>query len=74
MMKKQSFEQSVTRLAEIVRKLEGGDLALEESLNLFEEGIKLFGLCQSELKAAEGKIEKLVKTLDGEYRTEPFEV
>ena len=59
-----NFDQSIKKLEEIVEKMENGDLPLEQSIKLFEEGITLSKRCQAALKAAEGKIEKLVKESD----------
>jgi exodeoxyribonuclease VII small subunit len=55
------FEDCLKRLEEIVERLEKGDLSLEESLALFEEGMKLSNACRGELDQAEGKIEVLLK-------------
>jgi exodeoxyribonuclease VII small subunit len=55
------FEDCLKRLEEIVDRLEKGDLALEESLALFEEGMKLSNSCRGELEQAEGKVEMLLK-------------
>jgi exodeoxyribonuclease VII small subunit len=54
------FEKKLGRLEEIVQKMEKGELALEESLKLFEEGIKLSRECHSNLNEAEAKVKKLV--------------
>jgi exodeoxyribonuclease VII small subunit len=69
-----SFEQSMDRLSQIVKKLEGGELPLEQSLQLFEEGVKLSRLAQGRLDAAQQRIERLL-TVDsqGRPRTAPFE-
>ncbi|MBR2176468.1 MAG: exodeoxyribonuclease VII small subunit [Clostridia bacterium] len=55
-MKKFDYEKSVERLEEIVSKLEDGNLSLEESMKLFEEGTKLSAACYDVLKKAEQKI------------------
>ena len=55
-----SFEQAVQRLGEIVEKLEGGDLPLEESLAMFEQGIRLSREAQARLDAAEKRVEQLL--------------
>ena len=55
-MKKFDYEKSVERLEEIVSKLEDGNLSLEESMKLFEEGTKLSTACYDVLKKAEQKI------------------
>jgi exodeoxyribonuclease VII small subunit len=60
-----TFEASLAELEEIVAKLEGGDLPLEESLELFETGIRLSRECRERLIKAERRIEKLMKDGDG---------
>lgn len=60
-----SFEKALHQLEEIVEVLEGGELDLEASVKLFEEGITLSVLCQQELQKAEGRVQQLVKKLDG---------
>lgn len=67
-----SFEDSLRNLETIVDKLEKGDLSLEESLKLFEEGVGLSATCKKELEEAEGKVETLIKQRDGSFKTEPF--
>lgn len=64
--KKKNFESSLNDLEKIVRKLEDGDLALEESLKLFEDGVKLSRECQERLTQAERRIEVLLKDSNGE--------
>lgn len=63
--KKQTFETSLQELERIVRNLENGDLALEESLKLFEDGVKISRECQERLNQAERRIEILMKDGDG---------
>ena len=63
--KKQTFEQEIARLEEIVAALEKGDAPLADSLALFEEGTKLIAACSQELDAAEQKVVKLMKGPDG---------
>jgi exodeoxyribonuclease VII small subunit len=67
-----TFEESLKKLETIVEQLERGDLALEESVKLFEEGVGLSAACQKELDAAEGKVQMLIKQGDGSLKTEPF--
>ena len=67
-----SFEESLTGLEEIVAKLERGDLSLEDSVRLFEEGTRLSAECRRQLEEAEGKVEMLVKQRDGSLKREPF--
>ena len=64
--KKNPFEESMTRLEEIVSILERGESTLDESLALFEEGTKLAAACSKQLDQAEQKILKLTKGPDGE--------
>ena len=66
------FEDCLKRLEEIVDRLEKGDLALEESLALFEEGMKLSNSCRGELEQAEGKVEILLKQ-GAKLQTQAFE-
>ena len=61
-----TFEQALASLEKIVERLEKGELALEESLKLYEEGIRLSRLCHGKLEEAEGKIETLLKDAKGE--------
>lgn len=66
-MKKESmtFEQSLKRLEEIVKRMESGDVALEEALSLFEEGTALAGSCNKLLDRAELKVLQMTKGADG---------
>lgn len=73
MTKKNDFESALQRLEEIVKSLEIGDLPLDRSLELFEEGVKLSRFCHSRLDEAERKVEILVKRDDGKMETVPFE-
>lgn len=68
-----SFEASMKRLEEIVRAMERGELPLEESLRLFEEGTALVRSCGKLLDEAEMKIVKLTKGSDGEPVEREFE-
>ncbi len=67
-----SFEESLKKLETLVDQLEKGDLSLEESLKLFEEGVQLSAACKKELDAAEGKVQMLIKQRDGTLKAEPF--
>jgi exodeoxyribonuclease VII small subunit len=62
------FEKKLGRLEEIVGKMEKGDLALEDSLKLFEEGVKLSRECHSKLNDAEAKV-KLLVSMDQDGKT-----
>ena len=65
------FETALTRLEEIVSKLEEGDLELEKSIELFEEGVITAKGLQKKLDEAEKKIEKLTRDRDGSLTTKP---
>ena len=56
-----TFEESLARLEIIVRELESGDVTLDDSVKLFEEGIKLSGICSKYLKDAKQKVEILIE-------------
>jgi len=66
------FETALKSMEEIVAKLEGGDLELEKSIALFEEGVKMSKTLQKKLDEAEQKIERLVRERDGSQATEPM--
>jgi exodeoxyribonuclease VII small subunit len=66
------FEECLQRLEKIVQELEKGDVPLETSLTLFEEGMNLSTACRKELEQAEGKVEILLKK-NGKLQAEPFE-
>ena len=69
-----TFEEAVKRLNEIVQTLERGDLPLEESLRLFEEGVRLSRVSQERLDAAQKKVEQLLGVdAQGRARTEAFQ-
>jgi exodeoxyribonuclease VII small subunit len=69
-----SFEESMKRLTEIVQALERGELPLEKSLELFEEGVKLSRLAQERLDGAQKRVELLLAVDEaGKARTEAFE-
>lgn len=69
----QTFEESLNELERIVKQLENGDLPLEESLKLFEQGIKLSRLCKERLTAAERRIEVLMKDGRGDLNIATLE-
>jgi exodeoxyribonuclease VII small subunit len=69
-----NFEDALKRLEDIVRKLESGDVPLDQSIALYSEGEKLRGLCQQRLEAAQAKIEKITLDRDGKPQaTVPFD-
>jgi len=72
-MTKERFEDALNKLEKIVSKLEDGDIPLEESLKLFEEGIRLSRLCNQKLEEAEKRVEILMKGKNGVIKPQPFD-
>jgi exodeoxyribonuclease VII small subunit len=72
-MTKERFEDALSKLEKIVSKLEEGDIPLEESLKLFEEGIRLSRFCDQKLEEAEKRVEILTKDKEGSLKPEPFD-
>jgi len=70
-MAKDKFEDNLSRLEEIVKKIESGDLSLEDALKAFEEGIRLSRLCAKKLDESERRVEVLLKQ-EGELTAGPF--
>ena len=68
------FEKAMQRLEQIVEDLEKGELDIDKSLEIFEEGIKMSRVCSKKLNEAEAKIEKLTRNQKGELATELFPV
>jgi len=72
-MPEKTFEKAMGRLEEIVKTLEQGNLPLEESLKVFEEGMQLFRYCSSKLEEAQKRVALLVQDEDGSLKQVPFE-
>ena len=72
-MAEKKFETALARLDEIVQVLEIGELPLEQSLKLFEEGVKLARICNTRLEEAERKVEILLKDKAGKMTRQSFE-
>jgi exodeoxyribonuclease VII small subunit len=69
-----TFEEAIRELEQVVGKLERGDVALEESISLYERGAALKARCEAKLKDAEEKVAKLTLTPDGTPKgTEPLD-
>jgi exodeoxyribonuclease VII small subunit len=73
MSTEQSFESSIKELERIVEQLEAGDIPLERSLELFEQGVRISRECQRRLDEAERKVEILLKAGDGSTTRDKFE-
>ena len=67
-----TFEESLKKLEGIVSQLERGDLPLEDSIKMFEEGMRLSASCKQELDSAESKVQILLKQRDGSMKPEAF--
>ena len=72
-MAAEKFESALKKLEEVVRKLEGGELSLEDSLKAFEEGVKHSAFCSGKLNEAERRVELLMKHRDGSLVRKPFD-
>jgi exodeoxyribonuclease VII small subunit len=72
-MAKERFEDALSKLEKIVSKLEDGEIPLEESLKLFEEGIRLSRLCNQKLEEAEKRVEILMKDKNGVVKPQAFD-
>ena len=72
-MAKEKFEEALSKLEEIVSKLEKGDIPLEESLKLFEEGIRLSRFCNQKLDEAEKRVAILLKDREGIFKPQLFD-
>jgi len=68
-----SFEEAFRELEETVRRLEEGDLTLDESIALFERGMRLAEYCGEKLDQAELKVKQLIPSVGGEVEIAPFE-
>jgi exodeoxyribonuclease VII small subunit len=68
------FEEHLTQLEAVVEKLERGDQTLDDSVRLFENGMKLSQACKAELEQAEGRIQVLVETRGGKMQTSEMDV
>lgn len=70
-----SFEQAMRELESIVHRLESGDIALEESIEIYSRGTELKKHCEAKLKSAQTKLDKIVIDTDGQAKgAEPFDV
>ncbi len=70
--REKKFEEAIEELEKIVEQLESGDLSLQDSLAVFEEGVGLVKYCNRKLTEVEKKIELLVKDKDGRLQLEPL--
>ncbi|HXZ67342.1 MAG TPA: exodeoxyribonuclease VII small subunit [Alphaproteobacteria bacterium] len=69
-----SFEAALERLEAIVQRLESGEVNLEESIRIYEEGVKIKAFCEKKLAEAQDRVEKIVLSPDGSVTTEPTEI
>ena len=71
-MKELSFEEALSMLEEQVRKLESGNMTLDQSISSFEEAVKLVKLCNEKLESAERRVRLLTENADGTVTDIPF--
>ncbi len=71
--KKYTFEQAMQRLEEIVNKLELGNVPLEETISLFQEGMELINFCNQKLEEVKHKVEIVIRNKEG-FTLQPFDV
>lgn len=71
-MAAEKFETSLKKLEDAVARLESGELSLDDSLRVFEEGVKHAAICSRKLNEAERKVELLIKQRDGSFMREEF--
>lgn len=65
MEKEISYEEGIAGLNEIIKKLEGGDISMSESIKLFDEGRKLISICHTYLDSAKGRFSEIKEKIDG---------
>ena len=73
-MAEPTFEEALSQLEALVARLEAGDLALEEALRAFEEGVRLTRLCAERLEDAERRVHLLMGTPEGTQQEVPFDL
>lgn len=67
------FEKSIDELREIIEKLESGNIPLDDSLSLFEKGVKILNLANKKLSQMEKKVEILIESSNGKIKKEDFD-
>ncbi len=72
-MAAEKFEQSLKKLEDAVNRLESGELTLDDSLKIFEEGVKHAAICSRKLNDAQKRVELLLKQKDGSFYREEFQ-
>ena len=73
-MKDMKFEEAMTKLEGEVRKLESGNMTLDESITAFEEAVKLIAVCNKQLDNAERRVRLLTEASDGSITDVPFDI
>jgi exodeoxyribonuclease VII small subunit len=71
-MSAEKFEVSLKKLEDAVSRLESGELSLDDSLKVFEEGVRHASICSRKLNEAQKKVELLLKQKDGSFKREEF--
>ncbi len=73
-MKDMKFEEAMIKLEGEIKKLESGNMTLDESIASFEEAVKLIGVCNAQLENAERKVRLLTEAADGTVTDVPFDI
>ena len=73
MNKNMDFDTAISKLEEEVKRLEGGNMTLEESIASFENAVKLAGICNERLESAERRVRLLIESADGEVTDKDFD-
>ncbi len=73
-IRKMSFEEALKALEEIVQRLEGGEVSLEDSIEIYRRGTLLKRHCEAKLRAAQKRVDKIVIEADGAVGTGPAEL
>ena len=67
-----NFEEALAELESSVKKIESGELSLDESIAVFEESVRLIGICNKKIEDAEGRVRILTEQQDGSVSDAPF--
>ncbi len=72
MAHRQSFEEGIKRVENIIEALQSGEVSLEESVKLYRDGVEILDYCSNKLNDAEKQVKILQKSTEGQFKQEPF--
>ncbi len=72
MAHRQSFEEGIKRVENIIEALQSGEVSLEESIKLYRDGVEILDYCSNKLNDAERQVKILQKSTEGQFKQEPF--